>query len=149
MGRCEGCSKRLIMAAQSQSLRANATKTKIDKNKNDPSCRLSKKSDETVNHLLSECSKLAHTEYKRRNDNVAKGIHWDLCKDYGVECGDKWYEHVPEPLVESSDVKTLWDFAIQTDKKLPHNKPDIVVVEKTSGHAISLTQHAPVTAESD
>lgn len=33
---------------------------------------------------------------------------------------------------QSSDVKILWDFTIQTDKKLPHNKPDIVVVEKTS-----------------
>lgn len=122
----------LIMAAQSQSLRTNAIKTKIDKTKNDPSCRLCKKNDETVNHLLSECPKLAQTEYKRRHDSVAKGIHWDLCKHYGVECGDKWYEHIPKPVVESSDVKILWDFTIQTDKKLPHNKPDIVVVEKTS-----------------
>ena len=63
---------------------------------------------------------------------MVKGVHWDLCKHYGVECGDKWYEHVPEPVVESSDVKILWDFTIQTDKKLPHNKPYIVVVEKTS-----------------
>ena len=122
----------LIMAAQSQPLRTNAIKTKIDKTKIDLSCRLRKKNDETVNHLLSECLKLGQTEYKRRHDNVAKGNHWDLCKHYGVECGDKWYEHVPEPVVESSDVKILWDFTIQTDKKLPHNKPDIVVVKKTS-----------------
>ena len=30
----------LIMAVQSQSLKTNAIKTKIDKTKNDPSCRL-------------------------------------------------------------------------------------------------------------
>ena len=68
------------MAAQSQPLTPNAIKTKINKTKSDPSCRLYKKNDETVNHLLSECPKLAQTEYKRRHDNVAKGIHWDLCK---------------------------------------------------------------------
>ena len=27
-------------------------------------------------------------------------------------------------MVETSDGKILWDFAIQTDKKLPHNKPE-------------------------
>ena len=27
----------------------------------------------------------------------------------------KWYEHVSEPVVESSDVKILWDFIIQTE----------------------------------
>lgn len=56
--------KGLIMAAQSQSLRTNAIKMKIDKIKNDPSFRLCKKNDETVNHLLSECPKLAQIEYK-------------------------------------------------------------------------------------
>ena len=52
----------LIMAAQSQSLRRNAMKAKIDKTQKDPLCRLCKKSDETVNHILSECAKLAQTQ---------------------------------------------------------------------------------------
>ena len=34
--------------------------------------------------------------------------------------------------MKSSHVKILWDFTIQTEKKLLHNKPDIVVGEKTS-----------------
>ena len=44
-------------------------------------------------------------------------------------------------MLESSDVKIFWDFPIQTDKKLPHNKPDIVVVETTSRtcHIIDVT----------
>ena len=81
----------LIMAAQSESLKTNAIKVNIDKTQKDPLCRLYKKNDETVNHILSECPKLAQTEYKRRHNNVAKGIHWDLCKHYGVDCGYKWY----------------------------------------------------------
>ena len=75
----------LITAAKSQSLRINTIKanSKIDKTQKDPLCRLFKKNDETI---LSECPKLAQMEYKCRHDNVAKGILWDLCKHYGVDC---------------------------------------------------------------
>ena len=73
----------LIMAALSQSLKTNAIKARIDGSQEDASCRMCRSKDETVNHLLSECPKLAQVEYKRRHDNVAKGIHWDLCKQYG------------------------------------------------------------------
>ena len=44
----------LSMAAQSLSLRTNATKAKKDKTQKDSLCRLCKKKDETVNHILSE-----------------------------------------------------------------------------------------------
>ena len=44
------------MAAQS--LRTNAINAKIEKTQKDPLCRLCKKNDETVNHMLSECPKL-------------------------------------------------------------------------------------------
>ena len=40
---------------------------------------------------MYKCPKLAQMEYKHHHDKVAKGIHWDLCKHYGVDCGDKWY----------------------------------------------------------
>ena len=120
----------LIMAAQSQSVRTNAIKAKIEKSQEDSRCRLCKKADETVNHLLSECPKLAQSEYKRRHDNVAKGIHWDICKQLRMECGDKWYDHNPEPMTKNEDRKILWDLTIQTDKKLPHNRPDLVVIDK-------------------
>ena len=58
-------------------------KARIDGTREDASCIMCRSKDETVNHLLSECPKLAQVEYKRRHDNVAKGIHWDLCKQYG------------------------------------------------------------------
>ena len=117
------------MVAQSQSVRTNAIKAKIEKSQEDSRCRLCKKTDETVNHLLSECPKLAQSEYKRRHDNVAKG-HWDICKQLGMECRDKWYDHNQEPVTENEDRKILWDLTIQTDKRLPHNRPDIVVIDK-------------------
>ena len=37
--------------------------------------------DETVAHIVSECSKLAQKEYKQvRHDNVVKMLHWKLCE---------------------------------------------------------------------
>ena len=47
-----------------------------------------------------------------------------------MECGDKLYDHNPEPVTKNKDRKILWDLTIQTDKRLPHNRPGIVVIDK-------------------
>ena len=65
----------LLMAAQSQSPRTNAVKAKIGRSQNDSLCRMCQQKDETVNHLLSECPKLAQKEYKERHDGVARALH--------------------------------------------------------------------------
>ena len=36
--------------------------------------------DETINRIVSKCSKLAKNEYKTRHDWVGKAIYWELCK---------------------------------------------------------------------
>ena len=33
-------------------------------------------------------------------------------------------------VLENDEVKLLWDFSIQTDRRIEHNKPDIVVLDK-------------------
>ena len=75
-----------------------------------------------------EVSKMAQTEYKVRQDKLAKVIHWDLCKKWGVQVTAKWYHHVPEKVTETDQVKILWDFNIQTDHVIKHRRPDIVVL---------------------
>ena len=45
---------------------------------------------------------------------------------------DQWYQHIPESVLENENVKLLWDFSIQTDHHLQHNKPDIVIHKKTN-----------------
>ena len=32
--------------------------------------------------------------------------------------------------MENKDLKVLWDFTVQTDKHLQHNRPDILIVHK-------------------
>ena len=59
-----------------------------------------------------------------------KKVRWLLCKKVEIECEDKWFSHQPEPVLENDKCKILWDFAIQTDKKIEHRRPDIVVIDK-------------------
>ena len=60
-----------------------------------------------------------------------------MCKRYGFPTETKWgYEHTSESVLENDSAKILWDFSIQTDHKLEHNKPDIITVDKQAkeGH---------------
>ena len=52
----------LITAAQEQAIRTNVIKAKIDKTQEESKCRMCRRVDETVNHVLSECSKMTQTE---------------------------------------------------------------------------------------
>ena len=85
-----------LCAAQEQAIRTNYVKYHIDKSIDNPLCRMCVKRGESVQHIISECEKLAQKEYKRRHDNVAKKIHWELCKKSELEHKEKWYEHEPE-----------------------------------------------------
>ena len=66
----------LLIAAQNNAIRTNHIKARIDKTQQNSKCRLCSDRDETINHIISECSKLAQSEYKARHDWVGKVIHW-------------------------------------------------------------------------
>ena len=86
----------LIVAAQNQSIRTNLVKAKIDKSQRDSLCRVCRKVDESIDHIVSGCSKLTQKEYKRRHDNLGKIVHWKLARTCNFGAGNKWYEHEPE-----------------------------------------------------
>ena len=52
----------LIVTAKNQSIRTNRVKTKIDKSQGDSLCRVCRKVDENIDHIVSGCSKLAQKE---------------------------------------------------------------------------------------
>ena len=85
---------------------------------------------ETVAHVVSECGKLAQTEYRGRHDNVARYIHWQLCGKCGVERANNCHEQKPERVAESENSKILWDFTIQCDRKIEARRPDIVFIDR-------------------
>ena len=86
---------------------------------------------ETVSHIVSGCSKLARKEYKKRHDNVARAIHWDLSGKCGFDRNEKCYNHVPESVLENENYKLLWDFNIRTDHNIEARSPDLVLVDKS------------------
>ena len=96
----------LIVAAQNQSIRTDLVKAKISKSQGDSLCRVCRKIDGSIDHIVSGCSKLAQ-EYKRRHDNLGKIVHLKLARKCIFEAGDKWYEHEPESVLENEDYKIL------------------------------------------
>ena len=54
-------------------------------------------------------------------------VHYELANKEGFHVMVKWWLHYT-PAVESSSMKRLWDFTIQTNQHLPHNRPDIVCI---------------------
>ena len=60
--------KSLLIAAQNKAIRTNHIKAKIDETQQNSSCWLCDDRDETINHIISECNKLAQKEYKTRHD---------------------------------------------------------------------------------
>ena len=69
--------------------------------------------DETINHIISECSKLTQKEYKTRHDLVGKMIHWEMCKKFKFDHTNKWYMHNSAPVLENNTHKLIWDLDIQ------------------------------------
>ena len=89
-----------------------------------------RKVDESIDHIVSGCSKVSQKEHKRRYDNQGKIVHWKLARKCNFEAGDKWYEHEPESVLENEEYKILWDFSIQTDHVIEAWRADLVVVDK-------------------
>ena len=108
----------------------NAIKHNTDKTGETSRCRLCKEKSETTRHVISACSKLAQKEYKIRRDEVALRVHWELCKKYGMEGTDNWYEHVSPAMIETKSMTLKWGSTIYTNKKLKRNRPDIALINK-------------------
>ena len=116
----------LLIAAQDNAIRTNHIKARIDKTQQNSKCKLCSDRDETINHIISECSKVAQKEYKARHDWVGKVIHWEMCRKFQFDHTNKWYMHNPAP----STHKLLWDFNIQTDHLIPVRRPDLIIIKK-------------------
>ena len=101
----------------------------IDKTQQNSKCRLCGDRDETINHIISECSKLAQ-KYKARHYWVGKVIHWEMCKKSKFDHVNKRYMHNPAPVLENDTHKLLWDFDIQTDHQIPARRPDLIIINK-------------------
>ena len=134
----------LILAAQEQGLNTNYVKKNVYGMDVSEKCRLCGKEIETAMHIASACSMLAQKEYKRRHDKVCSNLHWNLCKKYGIDVSEKWYQHKAETVVENERVKILWDFNVQCDRYIEPRRPDIIVIDKDTNECILIDVACPV-----
>ena len=70
--------------------------------------------DETINHMISECIKLAQKKYRTTHDWVGKVIHMELYKRLKFNHTNKCYVHKPYYVQWNEMHKVLEDFKIET-----------------------------------
>ena len=112
-----------LIVAQNNAIRTNHIKARINKTQQNSGDR-----DEMINHIISECSKLAQKGYKTRHDWVGKLIYWEFCKKFKFDTSNKWYIHNPAPLLENNIHKLLWDFDIHTDHLISARRSVLIVI---------------------
>ena len=120
----------LLITAQNSAIRTNHTKARIDNTQQNSKCRLCSDRDETIYHIVNECSKLANKEYKTKHDWVGKVIHWELCKKFNFDHTNKLYMYNPTSVLENDTHKLLGDFDIQTDILILVRRPDLILINK-------------------
>jgi hypothetical protein len=126
-----------IVAAQDQALNTKYYATKILHTETVSKCTLCQQLDETIDHIISACPILAKEQYVKRNDRVSAQIHFNICKEIGVQLDKKhWCEHVPKSAVttQGRKVTILWNQQVQTDRTIPNNKPDIIILDNEREH---------------
>ena len=101
------------------------------------------KETENVTHIVSSCGIAAQKEHKRRRDEVCQILNWALCIKFGFKCSQNWWEHKPEIALENDKVKILRDFLFQTDRRIEHRKPDIVVLDKAKNTCLIIDLAIP------
>ena len=124
-----------IMAAQEQALQTKWRRSTIEGIEGeDGLCRVCGKWFETIKHVVSGCSELAKKQYRIRHDKMGARIHWELCKKYGIDCAEKWYNHLPSSVCKNDDnsIEIFWDRKLLVGKGIEANKPDLIVVDKAN-----------------
>jgi len=82
---------------------------------------------------------LAIEQYIKRHDRVCAQLHFNICKETGVQLDKKhWYVHVPKSveISQGGKVTILWNQKIQTDRIITNNKPDIIIRDNEKGTSV-------------
>ena len=98
----------LQKAAQNKTIRPNYVKAEIDDTKQNSKCGLCDDRNETINHIISECSKSMQKSSKIRHDWVGKVIHKEFCKKFKLDNANKWFMYNPESVLANETHKYLF-----------------------------------------
>ena len=137
--------KGFIIAAQDQSLPTRWYHHNILKKPDvDPKCRLCGRLGETIDHLVSGCPELAKTEYIHRQHKTTAHMHWKICREFGIEVKERWYEHEPKAVTEKESVTILWDMSIHTDRTIAAKRPGTRLTNKKDKTCLLIDMTIPL-----
>ena len=75
---------------------------------------------------VNACSKAN----KIRHNKVWSHLHWSLILKYRFQVHYKWCRLKSEDVIESNNVKILWDFNIQVDRIIQARRRDLFVINR-------------------
>ena len=102
-----------------KSLRKRREKDIEKRKKIDSVCRVCRKQEETLYHVIGSCPVLAATLYlKRRYNQVAKIIYQEKMKN------EKLID--PPDVTKTAEAEMWWDQKVKTVARVEHNRPDMV-----------------------
>ena len=78
-----------IVAAQDQAMQTKHYATKVLNTETDSKCRLCQQLDKTIDHIISACPIMAKEQYIKRHDRVCTQLHFNICKETGVQLDQK------------------------------------------------------------
>ena len=61
---------------------------------------------------------------------MAGNIHWTMFKHTGLLVTDKYYEQIPERVINVEGTTIMWDVPVITDRTVLANKAEIVRHDK-------------------
>jgi len=124
------------VAAQDQALQTIYYATKVLSTETVSKYRHCQQFYETIDHIISACPILAKEQYTKLHDSMCAQLHFNICKETGLQLDKKhWYEHVLQSVETSKGDKVtlLWNQQGQTDRTIPNNKPDIIIRDNEAG----------------
>jgi hypothetical protein len=78
-------------------------------------CRICGTEGETIEHIISSCTVLAQSEYKKRHDIFAKIIHMNLAVKFNLLKNTQPHcSYTPESCLENDNYKLYFDRAVLT-----------------------------------
>ena len=91
--------------------------TKTGAAQGDATCRLWRKSAETLAHVLAGCSALAQSKYLERHNAALKVLFFEKTRDLNViDSVPPWHScAVPKPVYESSEALAFWDVPVYAE----------------------------------
>lgn len=101
----------------------------------DDKCRRCHQVTETIQHITGACQALASREYTERHNDVAKVVHQALALKYDLLSGAEvpYWQYQPKSVLDNRTHQLYWDRSVLTDRPIPHNRPDIILVERANG----------------